>query len=612
MFSKRAADFLVNRATKTDIIIITVVVFSIAGLLYYQDGRITRARRSVTHSYEVRSHVQAVYTKVKELESGQRGFLLTGNPVFIAPFQNVLHAEEKPRTSDDWLMNSGSLFGEIEAVRELTVDDVHQRVDLQRLELLVRERIAYANLTIDLYRTQGVEAAARELNSMTGPNLTERIHAVLLDMLTEEYSMFRAREETEKTRWRRNEILLGGGLFAFYLGLLATVWFAARNRKRRLRVEGTLHEREVLIGAIMDGGKHAIYASDKNGVITLFNQATERLLGYAASDFVGKHISEMMGKVYDPVELEEFARQVGRRLGRPVGVSEVCRVALEEAGTFEHEWTAFRKDGGKVAISLTVNTLKDEAGEVYGYLSIAQDISVRKDVERAKNEFISTVSHELRTPLTSIRGSLGLVASGSLGELPQKAGELVAIAHKNSERLVLIINDILDVEKIESGKFLMRIRSVEVASLLAQALESHQGYTEKYGVRFVLKNVPRRSWVSADPERLMQVLANLLSNAAKFSPRGSEVWIGARPDFRDGRVYFSIQDFGPGIPEEFHASVFEKFAQADTSDTRRHEGTGLGLSIARKLLEGMDGSISFETEKGKGTVFFFDLPQAAG
>jgi len=604
MFSKTATEFLINRATKTDVIIITLVVSFIAGLFYYQGVRISRARWSVMHSYEVRSHIQAVYTTIKELETGERDYLLTGNPAFMAPFQNSLHPETAAPAG-----GRESLLGEIQEVRNLVGDDAHQQSELSSLERLVRQRIDHANFTVGLFQEKGRDAAAQELNSRAGPALTDSIHGVINDMLAEESSMFKTHQELEQRRWQRDEVLFGGGLLFFYLGLLVTVELAARNRRRRQQAELTLHEREVLIQAIMDGGKHAMYATDRNGIINLYNRATERLMGYSSQDFFGQHVSKLIDTVFDAAELEDCARKLGMKIGRPVRPHDIYMEALKEWGFFEHEWTVLRKDGSKTPVSLTVTALKDDDGEVYGYLRIAQDISERKEVERAKNEFISTVSHELRTPLTSIRGSLGLIASGTLGALPGKVTELVHIAHKNSERLVLIINDILDVEKIESGKLHMRIRHVEVASLLNQALEANQAYAERFGVRLVLKSAPRHISISADPERLMQVLANLLSNASKFSPHGAEVWISARADFRDGRVYFSVQDFGAGIPEAFRHSVFEKFAQADPSATRSHEGTGLGLSIARKLLDAMEGSISFETQSGKGTTFFFDLPQ---
>jgi signal transduction histidine kinase len=233
---------------------------------------------------------------------------------------------------------------------------------------------------------------------------------------------------------------------------------------------------------------------------------------------------------------------------------------------------------------------------------------VRRLQLQLRDEFISTVSHELRTPLTSIRGGLGLIEAGVLGKLPEKAEAMVKIALQNSERLVRIINDILDVEKIKSGGLEMRIESMPLTAFLQEAITVNQSYGVKYQVRFELEDSTSNIEIAGDPDRLMQVMSNLMSNAAKFSPAGAVVHVRALE--RDGHVRVEVQDYGTGIPEAFRNRVFEKFAQADSSSSRRFEGTGLGLSITRQLLEAMGGTIGFTTEVGQGTTFYFNLPQA--
>src|SRR3984885_9443293 len=180
-----------------------------------------------------------------------------------------------------------------------------------------------------------------------------------------------------------------------------------------------------------------------------------------------------------------------------------------------------RKDGSEVPIEIGLNPLPSSEGEFV--LSSIVDVSPRLEIDRIRSEFVSTVSHELRTPLTSIRGSLGLLESGAMGALPKNAAEMVAIAYKNSGRLVRIINDILDVSTIEAGKLALQMSSVALAELLQQSVEANAGFAEKCEVRFVLEPVSAGDRVMADPDRLMQVVANLLSNAAKFSPPGAEV-----------------------------------------------------------------------------------------
>ncbi|PTL77710.1 ATP-binding protein [Vitiosangium sp. GDMCC 1.1324] len=256
-------------------------------------------------------------------------------------------------------------------------------------------------------------------------------------------------------------------------------------------------------------------------------------------------------------------------------------------------------------------TVNPEEGILYG---VARDITEqkrleaeRRHVERMKSEFIATVSHELRTPLTSIHGALGLLGGGVAGALPEMATEMIGIAHRNSERLIRLINDILDLEKMEAGKLDVHLEPLELGPLLTQAAQAHHGYAEQYGVTVetVVEAADARAQVDGD--RFLQVLANLLSNALKFSPRGERVTL--RLERVGPRLRVSVEDRGPGIPEAFHSRMFQKFAQADGSDTRRKGGTGLGLSIARGLVERMGGSLDFVTAARAGTTFRVELPE---
>lgn len=252
------------------------------------------------------------------------------------------------------------------------------------------------------------------------------------------------------------------------------------------------------------------------------------------------------------------------------------------------------------------NPIVTQEGQVRGVTVLSRDISERKKTEQLKNEFISVVSHELRTPLTSIIGSLAMLDGGVAGQLPLQAKTLIAIAYRNSDRLIRLINDILDMEKIASGKMVFDCKVYEVMALVRRSLQINHGYAEQYGVRLVLTEVLPGAQVYVDGDRFEQVLSNLFSNAAKFSPSGGMVEICVYQ--LDTMVRIAVQDSGPGIPPEFRLRVFEKFAQADSSDTRQKGGTGLGLSICKEIISRMNGTIDFISEPGKGTTFFFDLP----
>ncbi|MEA2878815.1 MAG: hypothetical protein QOF14_4011 [Hyphomicrobiales bacterium] len=230
----------------------------------------------------------------------------------------------------------------------------------------------------------------------------------------------------------------------------------------------------------------------------------------------------------------------------------------------------------------------------------------RKRLERLKDEFVSTVSHELRTPLTSISGSLGLLVGQWAGKLPDSAARLLVIAHKNSERLVRLINDILDIEKMESGEVTFDMKRVEVCVLVEQAIEANRGFADGFDVRVRLDPQCKAVDVRADPDRFAQIVTNLLSNAIKFSPPGAEVVVGV--ETRGETVRICVRDHGHGIPAEFRPRIFEKFAQADATDARQKGGTGLGLSIVKQIVDRLDGEVGFADAPGGGTIFHVDLP----
>ena len=238
-----------------------------------------------------------------------------------------------------------------------------------------------------------------------------------------------------------------------------------------------------------------------------------------------------------------------------------------------------------------------------------EDISDRREMDRLKSEFVSTVSHELRTPLTSIRGSLGLVVGAMSSALPQNILDLIKIAHKNSERLIALVNDILDIDKLDSGEMHFEISHQKLGPIVAQAMEANRPFADTHGVTLQVQQCESDAEVMVDSLRLMQVLTNLISNAAKFSPAGSQVVVST--EVVEKKVWIRVRDQGIGISDNFKSRIFSKFAQADASPTRQKGGTGLGLLISKRLVERMAGEIGFESIFGQGTTFWVSFPLAA-
>lgn len=377
-----------------------------------------------------------------------------------------------------------------------------------------------------------------------------------------------------------------------------------RDITERKRAETELQDVTALRQTLLDSANFSIISTDTDGIIRSFNRGAERMLGYAAAELVGQSTPAI---IHDLNEVVDRAKELSNELGEVIKPGFDAFVAKARIGIpDEREWTYVRKDGSTLPVLLSVTAVRGPGGRINGFLGIASDITERKRIEQMKSEFISTVSHELRTPLTSIRGALSLVMGKAKEQLPEKARRMLELAERNSERLTLLINDILDLEKIEAGRLEFDIKVVDLVVLATRALEDNEGYASEHHVKLVLDNQVAHAQVRADEHRLLQVFSNLISNAVKFSPPKGRVEISVAEHGRGFRA--TVRDHGSGIPEAFRNQIFQRFAQADSSNTRAKGGTGLGLSITKAIIEHHQGSIGYESEEGVGTAFYFDLP----
>ena len=375
-------------------------------------------------------------------------------------------------------------------------------------------------------------------------------------------------------------VLAGGLLFC---GLLGGFLLLVSGRAQHIKQLVDRQTQE--LAAILDNASEAILVIDDQGQIEKTNPATATLFDYAPADLQQRPIGLLL-----PALADHF---------KPGTVP--VHNGLQEA-------SGHTQTGQELALELSINPMA--LGERQLYSLIIHDVSARKRMDKLKREFISTVSHELRTPLTSIRGALSLARSGKLGEVPAQMAQLLQIAQNNAERLGRLVNDILDIDKLEFGQLELQLQQLPIYRLLEQALEHNQGYASRYGINLRLVSAvpqPEQYWVEVDSDRLLQVMSNLLSNAIKFSHgRGEEVRVELSIEGDSARV--AVHDQGMGIPEEFRARIFQKFAQADGSNTRHHEGTGLGLSICKIIIERLGGTIGFHSHEGQGSCFYFTLP----
>ncbi len=364
-----------------------------------------------------------------------------------------------------------------------------------------------------------------------------------------------------------------------------------RDISERVEAESSLKNVESQTKAILDTVVDGIITIDKIGTIGTVNPATLNIFGYSEIEMVGQNVKMLMPNPYKE-EHDGYLRHHNE-----TGEKRVIGIGREVEGQ--------RKDGSTFPLELAVSEMIVN-GEKH-FTGIVRDITERKQADKLKEEFISTVSHELRTPLTSIRGSIGLLTGGLAGEFSDKAKQLLTIAHNNTERLLMLINDILDLSKIESGQMAFHFEEMEVLPFLQEAIESNHGYADQHGVEFILECSVDGAKIQADANRLMQIMNNLMSNAAKFAPKGDKIKISAARHHQQIRI--SVTDHGSGIPKELEGRIFDKFTQADSSDTRQVGGTGLGLNITKAMVEKHNGRISFVSELGVGTTFSFDIPE---
>lgn len=347
---------------------------------------------------------------------------------------------------------------------------------------------------------------------------------------------------------------------------------------------------ELQLREITDAVPALIAYVDADQRCRFHNRAYQEAFGLTSENILGKSMRELM----EPAFYEALRPKVEEVLsGYPVAYERKQRTANGEVRYYVVNYFPRYGEGA-------------DEGKVIGFYSLATDITELKRIDRLKTEFVSTVSHELRTPLTSIRGSLGLISGGVAGKLPDAAMKLIGIAKNNCERLIRLINDILDIEKIESGKMQLDLQPMALMPLMVQAIAANEGFGLASNVSLTLHCDDPALQVNVEADRLTQVVTNLLSNALKFSPPGGTVEVHVAQAGLGVRV--EVRDHGPGIPEEFRTRIFQKFSQADSSDTRQKGGTGLGLNISRAIVERMGGSIGFETRLGEGTTFFFELP----
>jgi two-component system, OmpR family, sensor histidine kinase VicK len=452
--------------------------------------------------------------------------------------------------------------------------------------------------------THGAETIGHTVEEMTGHNLVEFIVPDRKDALPAYLKKIGETGEAQgllhlshadgeiRVVAYRNKLIVVPGRAPYVLGFGVDI-------SEQVRAEGRLRtltrQSDSILASVGDG----IYGIDLDGKVTFVNAAAMQMLGYKQDEMLGRvmhnliHHTRADGTLYDSVD-------------SPI------RKSLTNLATVRVSNEIFwRKDGTSFPVEYVARPQIDSQSpdsdglKPLGVVVAFTDTTERRALDRMKDEFISTVSHELRTPLTSLRGALGLLAGGALANRPEKTQQMLEIAISNSDRLVRLVNDILDLERISSGKTELHSTMCSAEDLLRRAAGVQQARAPRPNIRIFFAANGVNVW--ADPDRILQTLNNLLSNAIKFSPAGSEIRLNARY-LDDGEALIEVQDQGSGIPADKLEHIFDRFRQGDASDSRAMGGTGLGLAICRSIINQHGGRIWATSVEGQGTTFHFTLP----
>lgn len=648
--------------------------------LALQAGRVQQsllvANEAVDDGLALISSIQDLQLTLLEVETGERGFVITGRSDYLIPYRSARERLDAERRL---------LHERLESNERLSAEQ------LALLESLIDQRVSIAESNIAVRESDGLEAASLRLLAAGGRQTMVRIRDILDPLKNEERELLamqsdraaeqagRARQvaiigvafvvilfvaaygalnrvltirrqllEDAEHREARLQALLHTVPDELYVidaercvhrlvgeapvtepfarelherldetgseGLLHSfVWHdpddteyevrmlptrdgehlvIARDITDRLRSRRRLRDQQMYLRRVVDADENLIFSRDADGRFLLCNQSFAGFFGLQPSEVEGRQPSELdQASLLRPLSVGDSEVLAGRDELR------VPELKIRDSDGNEH-WLQMLK---------RPLTLSDGSQHL---LAVAVDITQRREMERMKAEFIATVSHELRTPLTAVKGALSMLQQGYGGELPDDARTLVQVAEKNGQRLVHLIDDILDIEKLEAGQLEVRLQRADLTALVEQALIDNTPYADSFGVTLELRRAERQAEAALDPHRFAQVLANLISNACKHSPSGAAVTVGIRPVTNAAADWWevAVRDVGEGIPLEFQSRVFERFAQADGSDRRRIGGTGLGLSITRGLVHAMNGEIDFSSVPGNGSEFRVRFP----
>ena len=534
-----------------------------------------------THTDEVLGAIEDVVSTMKDAETGQRGYLLTGEDSYLEPYNSAVTA----------------IQDKVRRLRQLAENSPRQQARIGIMEEQILAELKELSRTITL-RRKDPQAARQIVLTGAGKKLMDAIRAQGESMQQDERDLLAVCERQSGQSFAV-AVFTTFLTFALGMGMVATLVYLGHRQLSERKLAERVQAR---LAAIVESSDDAILSKDLNGIIQTWNDGASRLFGYRADEVVGRPITLLL----PPERIHEEEQILARvRSGQRVEHMETVRVA---------------KDGSLLDISLTVSPVKDRSGRIIGASKVARNITDRKRAEselnaakeaaeaanRAKSQFLANMSHELRTPMNAIIGMTDL----ALGEeLSLSLRDYLQTSKQSADSLLELLNEILDLSRIEAGGFELEATPFDLARTVEQVIKTLGVRACQKGLELLCDLGSAPTQLVGDPLRLRQVLLNLVTNAVKFTSKGAVVVSAAFDSLETKEVVlqFAVADTGIGITPEDQARIFTPFTQADASMTRRYGGTGLGLTITRRLVELMGGKLWVESEPGKGSIFRFTV-----
>ena len=581
---------LANRGPVIAVALLVVALVADAVLSLHNIREVATSVQWVSHTNEVLSRLEAVLSTLKDAETGQRGYLLTGEPTYLEPYRDAV--DRLPRQIAD--------------LRQLTLDNPPQTVRVLRLDQLASEQLAILRRGLDLFtlepdRARALATARQTVLSGQGKQVMDAIRGEVDQMQRVEWDLLGERGAFSRASAR---IALATTVVALAIGLglvALAVWLFARNLAIRQRATEVLHAERERFRTTLTSIGDAVVVTDANGRVTLLNPVAQALARWDA-DAIGRPIDEVF-------------RIVNEATRSPVE-SPVAKVLREGAivGLANHT-VLIGRDGTELPIDDSGAPIRDGRGRVAGVVLVFRDITARRAAEqelhendRRKDEFLAMLAHELRNPLAPIRNAAHTLAL--LGTPDDRIHWVSGVIERQVGLMTRLVDDLLDVSRITSGKITLQREPVSIASVIAQSVEAARPPAESRKETLEVDVDPDVGWVDGDQARLVQVVGNLLDNAIKYTEEGGHIRLTARVDGRE--VVIAVRDSGVGIATDLLPHVFDLFTQADRSLARRQGGLGIGLTLVRRLVDTHGGRVEAASEgPGHGSEFTIRLPRLA-